>query len=105
MLPNDTDAARLDEPSHRAGTNPPGGPNVLVEGGAARSLRPRRRGPKSPAGRARVGTNAITHGLSSLRAIIPGESPTDWEDYRRTILEELAPVGPVELALAERVAS
>ena len=80
-------------------------PGVLPEGKTASSPRSQRRGPKTQAGRARVGVNAITHGLSSLRSVVPGESSTDWELHRRTIVDALAPVGPVELALAERVAS
>ncbi len=36
---------------------------------------------------------------------MPGESNTDWETHRQGIADALAPVGPVETALAERVAS
>jgi hypothetical protein len=80
-------------------------PGVLPERETAPSPRSRRRGPKTPVGRARVGVNAITHGLSSLRPVVPGESPMDWELHRQTIVDALVPVGPVELALAERIAS
>ncbi len=66
---------------------------------------PSRRGPKTTAGKARIGLNALTHGLSSERLVLPGESNAEWEMYRRTIVGTLAPVGPVETALAERVAS
>ena len=65
----------------------------------------RRRGPKTAAGKARVSLNALTHGISSTRLVVPGERSTDWETYRRNIVDALAPVGPVETALAERVAS
>ena len=78
---------------------------LLPERETASSPRSRRRGPKTPTGRARVAVNAITHGLSSQRSVIPGESPTDYEVHRQTIVDALVPVGPVELALAERVAS
>jgi len=57
------------------------------------------------AGKARVALNALAHGLASARLIVPGECPKDWADHRRRMLEALAPVGPVEGALAERVAS
>ena len=80
-------------------------PGVLPERKTASSPQSRRRGPKTSTGRARVGVNAITHGLSSLRSVVPGESSTDWEVLRQTIVDALVPVGPVELALAERVAS
>jgi hypothetical protein len=67
-----------------------------------RSLR--RRGPGTAAGKARVATNAIAHAMSSPRPVVPGESSDEWETHRRTIVESLAPVGPVETARAERVA-
>src|SRR5262245_59872372 len=106
MLLNVSDTDRPVEVINPTGTKPPGeGREVLPERQAARSPRPQRRGPKTPAGRARVGTNAITHGLSSLRAMLPGESPTDCEQNRRAIVDALGPEGPVEFALAERVAS
>ncbi len=72
---------------------------------AGRSARPQRRGPKTAAGRARIGLNALTHGISSARLVVPGESPTEWQMYRQAIVDALVPTGPVELALAERVAT
>src|SRR5713101_7917683 len=72
---------------------------------AGRSGSPSRRGPKTAAGKARVSINALTHGISSTRLVVPGESSTEWETHRRTFVEALAPAGPVETALAERVAS
>jgi hypothetical protein len=37
--------------------------------------------------------------------VVPGvEKPEDWEEYRDGMLEDLAPLGSLELALAERVA-
>jgi hypothetical protein len=71
---------------------------------AGQSARPRR-GPKTAAGKARVGLNAITHGIASARLVVPGESATEWELSRQGIVDALAPAGPVELALAERVAT
>ena len=83
---------------------PPGQSRQSVSPGA-RSQGPKRRGPKTVAGKARVALNALAHGLASARLIVPGECPKDWADHRRRMLEALAPVGPVEGALAERVAS
>ena len=65
----------------------------------------RRRGPTTAVGKARVSLNALTHGMSSTRWVVPGETLTEWETYRTAILEALAPAGPVETALAERVAA
>ena len=36
---------------------------------------------------------------------MPGERRDDWTAHCRAVVEALAPIGPVELALAERVAS
>jgi hypothetical protein len=76
-----------------------------VAGDAGRSPRPPRRGPKTVAGKARIGLNALTHGISSARLVVPGESATTWELFRQAIVEALVPIGPVEVALAGRVAS
>jgi hypothetical protein len=65
----------------------------------------RRRGPRTAAGKAKIAVNALTHGISSIRPVVPSESSNDWETHLRLIVESLAPVGPVETALAERVAS
>lgn len=66
---------------------------------------PRRSGPNSGAGKARVSVNAIAHGISSVRPVVPGESSNEWETHQRAIVEALAPVGPLETALAGRAAS
>ena len=50
--------------------------------------------------------NATRHGIRSPAPVVPGvEKPEDWEEYRDGILEDLAPLGSLELALAERVAT
>jgi len=71
----------------------------------ARPRLPRRRGPRTAAGRARVAGNALTHGISSTRPVVPGEISNDWESHRRATVEALAPAGAIETGLAERVAS
>jgi hypothetical protein len=76
----------------------------VVRGSAGRAARPQRRGPKTAAGKARIGLNAITHAISSARLVVPGESTTEWELYRQAIVDALVPAGPVEMALTERVA-
>jgi len=70
----------------------------------ARRRSPRRRGPKTGAGKARVSLNAITFGISSVRPVVPGESSSEWETHRHAIVGDLAPAGPLEMVLAERVA-
>ncbi len=66
-------------------------PDVLPGRNAGRSGRPQRRGPKTAAGRARIGLNALTHGISSARLVVPGESTTEWELSRQAIGDALAP--------------
>ena len=77
----------------------------VTPGGDAGPARPQRRGPKTTAGKARVGLNALTHGIASARLVVPGESAAEWEGSRQAMIEALAPAGPVEVALAERVAT
>ena len=64
----------------------------------------RKRGPKTAAGKAKVSLNPVTHGLTSVRPILPGECSADWDAFRRAIIDDLAPVGPVATELAEAVA-
>jgi hypothetical protein len=80
-------------------------PDLVPGHNAGQSAQPQRRGPKTAAGKARVGLNALTHGIASARLVVPGESPTEWELSRQGIVDALGPAGPVELALAERVAT
>jgi hypothetical protein len=64
-----------------------------------------RRGPKTTAGKARVAVNALTHGISSTRPVVPGESRDAWDTHLRAIVDALGPAGPLETSLAERAAS
>ena len=61
-------------------------------------------GPKTPGGIEAVRFNALRHGLRSLQTITPGENPAAWEAHRAGIVDDLKPVGAVELALAEQIA-
>jgi hypothetical protein len=60
-------------------------------------------GPRTTEGKERACHNAIKHGLLAREAVIQGEDPAEFEVYRDGMLEELAPAGPVEAMLAERV--
>jgi hypothetical protein len=88
---------------HPDGT--PSTPAEIWQLDTARPRSPRRRGPRTAAGKARVAGNALTHGISSTRPVVPGESSNEWETHRRALVEALAPAGPLETVLAERVAS
>jgi hypothetical protein len=73
--------------------NQPPGDAEVVQGNAVPLGSRRRRGPKTPAGRARVGLNAITHGISSIKLVLPGESNVNWETHRSACVDDLAPSG------------
>jgi hypothetical protein len=63
-------------------------------------------GPKTEQGKEIVRWNATRHGISSPAPVVPGlEKEEDWEEYRDGILVDLVPLGSLELALAERVAT
>jgi hypothetical protein len=62
-------------------------------------------GPATRNGKAVVRWNATRHGVSSPAPVVPHlEKREDWEAHRGGILENLAPVGHLEVVLAERVA-
>jgi hypothetical protein len=62
-------------------------------------------GPKTEGGKEVVRWNATRHGISSPAPVVPGlEKKEDWQEHRDGILDNLAPVGRLEVTLAERVA-
>jgi hypothetical protein len=62
-------------------------------------------GPRTQDGKAIVSQNAFKHGLTAVYDIISSESPADFELYRDLMLAEMAPAGPMESTLAERIVS
>jgi hypothetical protein len=60
-------------------------------------------GPNTPEGKAVVRLNAIRHGLLARDVILPGEDADAFEDLWNQVRADLAPVGPIEELLAERV--
>ena len=62
-------------------------------------------GPRTAKGKAKVSKNAMKHGLFAEEAIIKGENPEEFEDFREKLIKELAPAGHIECILAERVVS
>jgi len=60
-------------------------------------------GPRTNEGKAAASQNAVKHGLSAARVVITSESQADFRLYRDQILDELAPVSPMESMLAERI--
>ncbi len=62
-------------------------------------------GPQTPQGKAVVSQNALKHGLSARHDVITTESQADFDLHRDALLAELAPEGPMESILADRIVS
>ena len=60
-------------------------------------------GPKTIAGKQSVATNAIRHGLLAKGRILDNESDGDFNQLRNQLLNELKPVGILELECCERI--
>jgi hypothetical protein len=74
----------------------------IDQGGAVGGLRG---GPKTEGGKQVVRWNATRHGMSSPAPVVPGlEKKEDWQGHRDGILDNIVPVGHLEVTLAERVA-
>jgi hypothetical protein len=61
-------------------------------------------GPKTTDGLARSSGNALSHGLTARSVVVRGESAEAWQAFRDATLADLDARGPVETALATRVA-
>lgn len=62
-------------------------------------------GPRSLAGVARSSQNAISHGLTSSQAVLPGESKAEFNGLRAAVFASLLPSGALENQLVERIVS
>jgi hypothetical protein len=62
-------------------------------------------GPRTTNGKARAARNSFKHGLSSqsVDIIIDNESPRKYNNFYKALMENLAPVGPKEIILADRI--
>ena len=61
-------------------------------------------GPRSPEGRAAVGLNALRHGLTAQTAVLPNESPEEFQELLDAFLADYQPDGPTETLLVEQMA-
>jgi len=61
------------------------------------------RGPQAADGKAIVSQNAVRHGLSARQDVIRSESQAEFDHHRGRMLADLAPIGPMESMLAERI--
>lgn len=60
-------------------------------------------GVKTEAGKAVSSRNAITHGILSKEALLPGESRYKLNRLRKQLMAELKPVGELETILVDRI--
>jgi len=62
-------------------------------------------GPRTEAGKAVACQNGLRHGFLARQDVIGSESQAQFDGHRERMWKALAPVGPVESELAERIAS
>lgn len=60
-------------------------------------------GPRTDAGKQVSSQNALKHGLRAENTVIVGEDPDQFEQFRKVLLEDLAPQGALEVFLADRI--
>jgi hypothetical protein len=60
-------------------------------------------GPKTSEGKRAVRLNGLRHGLLSHDVVLPGEDEAGFKAFRDELFADLAPSGPVEALLAQRV--
>jgi hypothetical protein len=71
---------------------------------ANRANAKRSTGPRSARGKARSRMNAVTHGLTAARIVIPGEKAEEFAAFRDALMVDLAPANTIHRLLADRVA-
>jgi hypothetical protein len=57
-------------------------------------------GPKSEAGRITSSRNSLRHGLTADKFLLSDEQAEDFEALRKSLMEDFAPIGEVEIQLA-----
>src|SRR5260370_22347637 len=60
-------------------------------------------GPKTPEGKAVSSMNALRHGLTASRPLLPGESQESFDELLKEYMEEYEPDGPGERDLVHRM--
>jgi hypothetical protein len=62
-------------------------------------------GPVSAEGKAAVSQNALKHGLCAVQDVVPTEDQAEFDATRQQMIGDLAPVGAIEMMLAQRISS
>jgi hypothetical protein len=60
-------------------------------------------GPRSEQGKAGIGFNALKHGLTAARLILPDERPENFEAFRSGVFKDLNPIGVLRQELAQNI--
>ena len=60
-------------------------------------------GPRTPDGKDTAKMNALRHGLRAETLVLPDEDPAEFERFRQSLFDELAPRGELEAVLVERI--
>ena len=60
-------------------------------------------GPRSAEGKERTRLNAVRHGLRSKSALLPGEDPEEYYDFKTKLLAEFSPKSPTEEFLVDQL--
>jgi len=60
-------------------------------------------GPRTEAGKTIAAQNGVRHGFTARQDVIGSESQAAFDRHRERMLRALAPVGPIESELAERI--
>ena len=61
-------------------------------------------GPRTTEGKAASSMNALSHGVTSLKVVLPGEDAAQFQQLRNALLEEHQPATPTETLLVEEMA-
>jgi hypothetical protein len=53
-------------------------------------------GPRTIAGKQKIATNALKHGLTGKQIVLPDENPDDFDEFSSTLWQDLDPQGTLE---------
>ena len=60
-------------------------------------------GPRTTQGKAASSMNALSHGVTSQKVVLPGEDLAEFQQLRNSLLQEHQPVTPTEALLVEEI--